>query len=766
MSSSSLRGRGLRAQLTYTVVLVAVPPALLFGILAIARHQADVASEVTRGHEALVSVLGQAVHESLQDARRAVGVTARALADDLPAVEGAGPPPAPNEVEAAALEARPAARALRALKTEFPLLARAGLLGAGGRLLQGDAPPDGLEVQHANTYGGYLSEVYFARQGQGRESPHVALVVQARDRAGRLRGFVWADLDLSFVQKLCAGLALPRQAELLVVDGQGRLVANSSGRQLIGQALRPGDPAVDRALSGYGIGRTIFNAGGEERFAVYRNLADLGGERGLRWAVIVEQPTRAAFAVARKTTRDATFALAGLLAMAVVAGAVLSRRLARPLDWLSARARELEQSAGGRPDEGTATPAPEMAEPVTQRQDEVGLLARSFVSMAARVRATQGRLDEANRFLEELVATLPVGVLTLDGMGVIRRMNRAQELLSGRSAAELTGRHVNEGFPELPAAPDTHPLGEVLAELLQRPVPPSSGRTASSTDARGFDQVLRGQRTRFLPEPLVRSRVSMAPLLGVVGGGVVIVMEDLSRMAALEDELRRAERLSTVGVLAAGVAHEINNPLTTILGYALLLCEDKPADHRDRPGLELVVEEAKRVQGIVRTLLDYSRREPGAREPTDLNASVERTLTLTQPQLKKCGVQVERELDRQLPFVRADGPRLEQVFVNLIQNAAHALATRPGPRQLVVRSKVTEGQVALEFSDNGPGISPEAVGRIFEPFFTTKDPGLGTGLGLTVARDIIADHAGSLQVESTVGVGTTFRVLLPAPQLQ
>ena len=111
--------------------------------------------------------------------------------------------------------------------------------------------------------------------------------------------------------------------------------------------------------------------------------------------------------------------------------------------------------------------------------------------------------------------------------------------------------------------------------------------------------------------------------------------------------------------------------------------------------------------------------------------------------------------------VRADGPRLEQVFVNLIQNAAHALATRPGPRTLAVRSRVTGGKVTLEFADNGPGISPEAVGKIFEPFFTTKDPGLGTGLGLTVARDIVADQGGSLQVESTVGVGTTFRVILP-----
>src|SRR5205823_553559 len=162
---------------------------------------------------------------------------------------------------------------------------------------------------------------------------------------------------------------------------------------------------------------------------------------------------------------------------------------------------------------------------------------------------------EANRFLEELVAAIPVGVLSIDGQGIIRRINRAQELLSGVKVEAVLGQPVDSAFPELPPGPDTVQLASALRDALSGPTE--------------LDRTLQNARTRFIPELKVRSRVRMAHLAGAPGGGAVVIQEDLSRQAALEEELRRAERLSTVGVLAASVAHEVNNPLTTILGYAL-----------------------------------------------------------------------------------------------------------------------------------------------------------------------------------------------------
>ncbi len=262
----------------------------------------------------------------------------------------------------------------------------------------------------------------------------------------------------------------------------------------------------------------------------------------------------------------------------------------------------------------------------------------------------------------------------------------------------------------------------------------------------------------------LRYRVWITPLRDRQGDidGAVILQEDLSDRARLEEQLLRSEKLSSVGVLAAGVAHEINNPLTTILGYAKLLLEGRPKDDEDHDALDLVAEEAQRVQHIVRNLLDFSRRESGEKAPTSIIELVERTLSLVAPDLRKRGVVVTRDLNRDVPMALVEARRIEQVLVNLLTNAGHAM---PDGGTLTVRSglimDVTPPRVFVEITDTGEGISKRDLGRIFDPFFTTKEPGKGTGLGLSVSHGIIVDHGGKIDVESEVGAGTTFRIILP-----
>jgi len=236
----------------------------------------------------------------------------------------------------------------------------------------------------------------------------------------------------------------------------------------------------------------------------------------------------------------------------------------------------------------------------------------------------------------------------------------------------------------------------------------------------------------------------------------------VAERARLQAELARGAQLASVGALAAGVAHEINNPLTTILGYANLLLEDKPEGHADREALALVADEARRVQGIVRTLLDHARVEtgPARREPLEVNVLCERTAALLAPTLKKRRVTLALDLGdaAALPRPAGDPRRLEQVFVNLGQNAAQAMEAGGS---LTIRTRAAaRGGVAVEFQDTGPGIPPEVLGQIFEPFFTTKGPGVGTGLGLAISHQIALDHGGRIEVESEVGRGSTFRVIL------
>ncbi len=298
-------------------------------------------------------------------------------------------------------------------------------------------------------------------------------------------------------------------------------------------------------------------------------------------------------------------------------------------------------------------------------------------------------------------------------------------------------------------------LGWLLARALTRPLE----RLSRRVDA--LAALPAGALTGL---PAAAAPAAAPGEIGVLAGRFEDMARRLEEREKLREALARGERLATVGALAAGVAHEINNPLTTILGYASLLLEDKPAEHADRPGLELVAGEARRVQGIVRSLLDYSRAESEGREPSgpiDVAALCERTAALCAPALRARRVQLVLDVAAGLPSPVGDARRLEQVFVNLAQNAAQAM---DGGGLLTIRARARgDARVDVEFADQGPGIPAELLARIFEPFFTTKGPGMGTGLGLAVSQQIVLDHGGRIEVESQLGRGSTFRVILGGP---
>jgi signal transduction histidine kinase len=210
--------------------------------------------------------------------------------------------------------------------------------------------------------------------------------------------------------------------------------------------------------------------------------------------------------------------------------------------------------------------------------------------------------------------------------------------------------------------------------------------------------------------------------------------------------------------LAAGVAHEINNPLTTILGYTSLLVEDA-GDGPVKAKLELVTAEARRVQGIVRTLLDHARTEAGPleRRRVPLAELAKKVEALVGPSARQRRVTIAVSAE---PAEAAGDPgRLEQVVVNLAQNAIQAME---GGGTLTLAARGAGDEAILSVRDTGPGIAAEHLGAIFEPFFTTKGPGVGTGLGLAIARQIVQDHGGRIEVESTPGLGSEFRVVLSA----
>jgi len=337
---------------------------------------------------------------------------------------------------------------------------------------------------------------------------------------------------------------------------------------------------------------------------------------------------------------------------------------------------------------------------------------------------------------------LSEGIAVVDTQGLVRRANRALASLLGVPLPQLIGASLGDAL-----LGKSHALIDLLAATR------------------------RGDRTAPL---VVRSeRLQRAVRLNaarIAGAGfeqsVVVLVEDVTDQQALETQLVQSEKLAAVGQLVSGVAHELNNPLTSIAGLSEFLLEQKELGKKDRGHLQVIQEQAERAGRIVRNLLTFARKGTAERTLVDLNDVLRRTLSLMSYDLKLNDVMVNRELSGVLPEVLGDRHGLQQVVLNLITNAAQATAENPRerPRGITV-STWFDGHVHLRVADTGPGISDDIVQSVFTPFFTTKEPGKGTGLGLSITYSIVESHGGHITLERPApnGMsGAAFRVDLPA----
>jgi two-component system, NtrC family, sensor kinase len=346
------------------------------------------------------------------------------------------------------------------------------------------------------------------------------------------------------------------------------------------------------------------------------------------------------------------------------------------------------------------------------------------------------QIERLKDFSENIVASLRIGVLTIDLEDRIESWNPHLEELLGVPQAEAIGRRLEEVLPR-----------DLTVEIASRA--PSDHVSAIYR----FHLKTRTDRHRVV-------NASIAPLLEKSGTrlGHLVLLDDITQRVRLEDQMVQTEKLTSLGLLAAGVAHEVNTPLAVISNYIQMLAKQIPADDPRQKTIERIVKQTFRASEIVNNLLNFSRT--GGAEPVavDLNSVLEETLTLVQHPFKTARVSVVRNYTQDLPPVLGSATRLQQVFLNLFMNARDAM---PNGGMLEVRTGAQNGSVDIEVSDTGAGIPPENLHRIFDPFFTTKATGRGTGLGLSVSYGIIKEHAGKVEVRSTPGKGTSFRLEFP-----
>jgi signal transduction histidine kinase/CheY-like chemotaxis protein len=237
------------------------------------------------------------------------------------------------------------------------------------------------------------------------------------------------------------------------------------------------------------------------------------------------------------------------------------------------------------------------------------------------------------------------------------------------------------------------------------------------------------------------------------------VQQQMAELKRTQAQLIQSTKLAAIGELAANVAHEINNPLTSVLGFASYLAEQIPSGQPMREELDLILEEATRARDIVRDLLNFSRHREFEPELTDINPVLEQTIAMVRRQGSLENIEVREEYGRDLPLVEVDISRLKQVFLNIVNNAVYAMK-KGGTISL--RTRAADGRVSVDIADTGTGIAPEHLDKIFDPFFTTKPAVSGTGLGLSVSLGIVQSHGGNIEVSSRPGAGSTFTINLPA----
>lgn len=348
------------------------------------------------------------------------------------------------------------------------------------------------------------------------------------------------------------------------------------------------------------------------------------------------------------------------------------------------------------------------------------------------------KLKLSERKYRDLVENSNDAIFALNSRGRFTFLNRKMEEVTGYNAKELLGRH----------------FGDILT--------PKSAERA----IKNFNKAMKGEHIpvyemEWLTKNGEKKIIEVSGSSVYRGSKIVgrqIIARDITEKKRLEEKLAQSEKLASIGKLAAGVAHEINNPLANISIYAELLQLDLKGNGSNNEKIGIIIEEARRASKIIKNLLEFSRQSHLEISEVDVNSLILKCISLFEQRFKAGKVKVTKQLATETPYLLGDADQLTQVFINMFNNALHAM---PDGGRLKVESESTVSEILIRISDNGVGIEDRDKERIFDPFFTTKGIGDGAGLGLSVSLGIVQKHNGTIEVESEKGRGTTFIIRLP-----
>ena len=368
-----------------------------------------------------------------------------------------------------------------------------------------------------------------------------------------------------------------------------------------------------------------------------------------------------------------------------------------------------------------------------QGNDEITKLAKDINTTIEALEKAESNTKAQKGLIDRILATTPSTVLVIGDDEKIKLANRA----------------FYDAFKKKEAEVETKPISEIIPaeELLQAIPKARSGKTPNIT--REFKHRVNGEERMFV-----------ANILRMGEDEVLLVLGDVTEERAKQERLHLTDRLASIGEMAAGIAHELNNPLTGVIGLSQLLLEEEMSD-RAKEDLKMIYSEAQRAAAVIKKLLTFARQHPTERKAVQINAVVEDVLSLRAYEQKVNNIRVTTRFDDYLPEIVADRFQMQQVFLNIVLNAEQAMIEAHQEGTLTITTERVDSNTKVSFSDDGPGISPENMRKLFSPFFTTKAVGKGTGLGLSICYGIVTNHGGRIYAQGELGKGATFVVELP-----